>query len=175
MGIEGFKGRSAALLAVLIFVADQVTKGMILDFFDGDGIGESTVLIPGFFSLTYVRNRGGAFGLLADLPGIWGQAFFVVFALVTVALLVWMVRRTPVADVVQRLALTLVIGGAAGNLYDRIRYGEVIDFLDVYWRGWHWPAFNVADSAITAGVVLLLISTLRSGGSSGDPEGETDR
>ncbi len=132
---------------------------MILDFFEGDGVGESAVLIPGFFSLTYVRNRGGAFGLLADLPGIWGQAFFIVFALGTVALLVWMLRKTPVQDLVQRAALTLVIGGAAGNLYDRIRYGEVVDFLDVYVRGWHWPAFNVA---ITVGVALLVISALRS-------------
>ncbi len=147
---------------MLVFVADQVTKGLILDFFNGAGVGGSRAVIPGFFSLTYVRNRGGAFGLLADLPGIWGQLFFVVFALGTVALLAWMLRNTPVEDLVQRLALTLVIGGAAGNLYDRIRYGEVIDFLDVYYRSWHWPAFNVADSAITVGVALLVIATLRS-------------
>lgn len=152
------KGRIAALLAVLVFVADQVTKGMIVDHFQA---GESADLVPGFFSLTYVRNRGGAFGLLADLPGLWGQAFFIVFALGTVALLIWMLRNTPVQDRLQRLALTSVIGGAAGNLYDRIRYGEVIDFLDVYVGRWHWPAFNVADSFITVGVTLLVISALR--------------
>jgi len=159
-GVSELKGRSAALLAVLIFVADQVTKGMILESFDGDGVGESRVLIPGLFSLTYLRNRGGAFGFLADLPGVWGQVFFVVFALATVALLVWMLRKAPVEDFVQRVALTSVIGGAAGNLYDRLRYGEVIDFLDVYYRGWHWPAFNVADSAISVGVALLVVSAM---------------
>jgi len=155
------RGRIAALVAAAVFVADQVTKGMILSAFDGEGSGRSKILIPNFFSLTYVRNRGGAFGFLSDMPAVWRETFFIVFAIGTVALLVWMLRKTPVEDIVQRLALTLVIGGAAGNLYDRIRYGEVIDFLDVYVRNWHWPAFNVADSAITVGVALLVIGSLR--------------
>lgn len=152
------RGRIAALVALAVFIADQVTKGLILGAFDG---GESRVLIPDFFSLTYVRNRGGAFGFLSDMPAVWRETFFITFAIVTVALLVWMLRKTPVEDLVQRLALALVIGGAAGNLYDRIRYGEVIDFLDVYFRKWHWPAFNVADSAITVGVALLVVGSLR--------------
>jgi signal peptidase II len=148
-------GRLSVLLVALIFALDQWTKQWILE---GWELGESVPVIPGFFSLTYVRNRGGAFGLLSDLPESGRVAFFVVFAVVTVAALVWMLRSTPKEDWMQRLAITSVIGGAAGNLFDRVRYGEVIDFLDVYVRDWHWPAFNVADSFITCGVVLLLLS-----------------
>jgi signal peptidase II len=151
-------GRVAALMTVVMFLADQWTKGLVLAHFR---LGESVEVIPGFFSLTSVRNRGGAFGLLADLPEGYGQAFFVVFAVLTVAFLVWMLRGTPREDLSQRIALTAVIGGAIGNLVDRILYGEVVDFLDVYVGDWHWPAFNLADSYITTGVVLLLWGALR--------------
>lgn len=151
------RGRTATLIAVAMFVLDQFTKNLIVDRYH---LGESRPLIPGFFSLTYVRNRGGAFGLLADLPGPTGQIFFIVFAIGALVLLARMLRGTPRSDVVQRFALTSVIGGAAGNLYDRIRYGEVVDFLDVYVGDWHWPAFNLADSFISVGVVLLLAGAL---------------
>jgi signal peptidase II len=150
-------GRVSALLVALIFALDQLTKHMVMASWQ---VGDSTPVIPGFFSLTYLRNRGGAFGLFAGLPETWRVAFFVVFALATVAALVWMLRSTPREDVAQRLALTSVIGGAVGNLWDRILYGEVVDFLDVYVSDWHWPAFNVADSFITCGVVLLLVSSM---------------
>ena len=149
----------SALLVALIFALDQYTKHLVVAAWE---LGQSLVVIPGFFSLTYVRNRGGAFGLLAGLPETWRVAFFVVFAVATVAALVWMLRSTARDDLVQRLALTGVIGGAVGNLWDRIRYGEVVDFLDVYAGGWHWPAFNMADSFISCGVVLLLVGSMRS-------------
>jgi len=150
-------GRVSVLLVVLIFALDQYTKQLVMAAWE---LGESLPLIPGFFSLTYVRNRGGAFGLFSDLPESWRVAFFVVFAVATVGALVWMLRTTARNDVVQRLALTAVIGGAIGNLWDRIRYGEVVDFLDVYVRDWHWPAFNVADSFISCGVVLLILGSM---------------
>lgn len=150
--------RVSALLVALMFALDQYTKHLVVAGWD---LHESTPVIPGFFSLTYVRNRGGAFGLFSDLPEAWRVTFFVAFAVATVAALVWMLRSTPREDVAQRLAITAVIGGAAGNLFDRVRYGEVVDFLDVYVRDWHWPAFNVADSFISCGVVLLLIGSLR--------------
>ena len=151
-------GRACALVIALIFVLDQLTKRLVVSAYE---LGESLPVIPGFFSLTYLRNRGGAFGVLAGLPEGWRVAFFVVFALATVAALVWMLRNSEPDDLVQRLALSAVIGGAVGNLYDRIRYGDVIDFLDVYAGDWHWPAFNVADSFISCGVVLLVIGSLR--------------
>jgi len=150
-------GRISVLAIALIFALDQYTKQLILKSFE---LGESVPVIPGFFSLTYLRNRGGAFGLFSDLPETWRVAFFVVFALATVAALAWMLRTTARNDVVQRVALTAVIGGAIGNLWDRILYGEVVDFLDVYVRDWHWPAFNVADSFISCGVVLLLVGSM---------------
>jgi signal peptidase II len=149
----------SALLVALIFALDQYTKHLFVAAWEP---GQSLVVIPGLFSLTYVRNRGGAFGLLAGLPEAWRVGFFVVFAVATVAALVWMLRGTARDDLVQRLALTGVIGGAVGNLWDRIRYGEVVDFLDVYACDWHWPAFNVADSFISCGVVLLLVGSMRS-------------
>jgi signal peptidase II len=150
--------RVSAILIALIVALDQYTKAV---FSGGWRLGESLPVVPGFFSLTYVRNRGGAFGLMSDLPEAWRVAFFVVFAIVTVSVLVMMLRGTPASDLLQRFAITAVIGGAAGNLYDRVRYGEVVDFLDVYVGDWHWPAFNVADSFISVGVVLLLIGSLR--------------
>ena len=150
-------GRACALLVALIFALDQYTKQLIVAAWK---LGESLPVIPCFFSLTYLRNRGGAFGLFSDLPEGWRVAFFVVFAVVTVAALVWMLRSTARSDFVQRLALTAVIGGAAGNLWDRVRDGEVVDFFDVYVRDWHWPAFNVADSFISCGVVLLILGSL---------------
>ena len=151
-------GRVAALLVAAIFALDQYTKHLVVRRWT---VGDSLPLIPDFFSLTYVRNRGGAFGMLADLPEGWRVGFFVLFAVATVAALLWMLRSTPRSDVVQRTAIASVIGGAVGNLLDRVRYGEVVDFLDVYVGDWHWPAFNVADSFISCGIVLLLIASLR--------------
>ncbi|MFN2378556.1 MAG: signal peptidase II [Candidatus Binatia bacterium] len=159
-------GRASAALVALIFLFDRWTKHLVVQ---GWQLGESTEVVPGFFSLTYLRNRGAAFGLFADLPEAWRVSFFVVFALATLAALVWMLRTSPREDVAQRLALTAVIGGAIGNLWDRVRYGEVVDFLDVYVRDWHWPAFNVADSFITCGVILLVLASLRS------PQGDSDQ
>jgi len=113
-------------------------------------------VIPGLFDLTLVRNPGGVFGIMRDLsPGIRSALFTIVPALVIVAIAVYL-WRLPGDQRLVRAALALVLGGAAGNLIDRIRLGHVVDFLDVYWRDHHWPAFNIADSAICVGVGLML-------------------
>ena len=151
-------GRVAAVVVAAMFVLDQWTKKLVVDRFE---LGESLPVIPGFFSLTHVRNRGGAFGLFSDLPDGVREGFFIVFAIATVAALAWMFRSAAPDDRAQRVALVSVIGGAAGNLYDRVLHGEVVDFLDVFVGDWHWPAFNVADSFITCGVILLILTTLR--------------
>ena len=144
---------SAAVVAL-----DQATKWVVDQFM---GLHETRELIDGLVRLTHVRNRGAAFGVLsdADLPY---QAFIFaavsLLALFAIAVYAW---RLPTASRVPRLGLALIIGGALGNLIDRVRLGYVIDFVDVYWRTHHWPAFNVADSCISIGVCLLVIDMLR--------------
>jgi signal peptidase II len=149
--------RGAAVVALVVIALDQATK-LVVDA--SMAIGDDIAIIPGFMSLVHVRNRGVAFGMLGGLPDPWRPLVLIALALAMVAVLAWMLRETPREEPAQRLALALVVGGAIGNLYDRIRYGEVIDFLDVYVSGWHWPAFNVADSAITVGCGLLIFSSL---------------
>ena len=119
---------------------------------------EVITVIPGFFNLTYVRNRGAAFGMLAGVPGIWRSAFFIVVTVIAIAAIVLLIRKTSERLLVA--AFSLIAGGALGNLIDRIRYGEVVDFIDWYVRSHHWPTFNVADSAISVGVGLLVIDML---------------
>ncbi len=153
--------RAAALLVALIVALDRATKALVMARMS---LGESIAVIPGFFSLTSVRNRGAAFGMLADLPEPWRLLFFVTVAVAAVGLFGWMLLKVPERDRWQRLSLVCVLAGAAGNLYDRVRYGEVVDFLDCYVGDWHWPAFNVADSAITVGAVLLVLLSLRGEG-----------
>jgi signal peptidase II len=113
-------------------------------------------VIPGFFHLTYVRNPGAAFGLFAGQAASFRKPFFLVVTLVALGAILFAVRKLPDGRRWTLASLALVFGGAAGNLVDRLRWGEVVDFLDVFWRSHHWPAFNVADSAITVGIVMLL-------------------
>jgi signal peptidase II len=115
---------------------------------------ESKAIMP-FFKLTYVRNTGAAFSFLSEAGG-WQRWFFAGLALmISIVIAVWLTRLKK-HETLLAVALALVLGGAAGNLIDRLAYGYVIDFLDVYYESWHWPAFNVADSAITLGVMLML-------------------
>ncbi len=137
-------------LAALVLLADQATKWLVLQAMP---LGE-VIPITGFFNLVHVRNPGAAFSFLADAGG-WQRWLFALFAIGVSALLIFMMRRAPE----QRLfcfAAALVIGGAIGNLIDRLVFGEVIDFLDFHWQGWHWPAFNIADSGITVGAFLII-------------------
>ena len=145
------------LLAGAIVALDQITKAVVLDRLP---LGVPVTVIDGWLALTLVLNPGLAFGLLGSVPPGWR---WVVAALSLVALAVLArvaLRVLPAGGWTGRLAIGLIFGGAVGNLVDRARFGAVVDFVDVYWRGWHWPAFNVADSAITVGVALLALRLL---------------
>jgi signal peptidase II len=144
------------IVSVLVLLADQATKQWVLAALQPY---EVIPVLP-VFNLTLVFNEGAAFSFLATAGG-WQRWFFIGLALViTVVLVVWLAKLKP-HERLTAAGLSLVAGGAAGNLIDRLVYGHVIDFLDFYWRSWHWPAFNVADSAITVGVALLLLEALR--------------
>jgi signal peptidase II len=117
-----------------------------------------SIPITSFFKLTYVRNTGAAFSFLSDAGG-WQRWLFAVLAiLISIIIAVWLTRLKK-QETLLAVALSLILGGAMGNLIDRLAYGYVIDFLDVYYQTWHWPAFNVADSAITLGVMLMLLES----------------
>lgn len=143
--------RLLAIVSAISVVLDQATKLHIDYHFD---LYESVPVIPGLFSLTYIRNQGAAFGILAD-SSIRVPFFIGVSTLAMLGILLFLKKRSN-GQRLGNLGLALVFSGAAGNLIDRLRLGEVIDFIDVYWRSYHWPAFNVADSAITVGVALLI-------------------
>jgi len=150
--------RLAGLVAAAVLAADQASKGIV-----GRAmlLHETVDLLP-FFALTHVRNTGAAFGALAAAPPAVRLPLFFVVTLAAVGALVSLVRRTPADQRGLVGALGAVLGGALGNLVCRLRYGEVIDFLDLHWGGLHWPAFNVADSAITVGVAVILLRGLKS-------------
>ena len=152
-------GRSPYLWIVGAIVAsDQVTKALVDDFMM---LHESRTIVEGLVRLTYVQNRGAAFGILSEAGLPYQSLLFSVvslLALLAIALYAW---RMPVQSRLPQTALALVMGGAIGNLLDRARLGYVIDYVDVYWGAHHWPAFNVADSAISMGVALLVYDILR--------------
>ncbi|WP_411727851.1 signal peptidase II [Methyloglobulus sp.] len=138
-------------LSLLAVFLDQVSKFAVDSSMQ---LYQSIPLMP-YFNLTYVRNTGAAFSFLSEAGG-WQRWFFASLALIiSVVLSVWLARLQK-HETLLALALSLVLGGAVGNLIDRLAYGYVIDFLDVYYNSWHWPAFNIADSAITLGVALML-------------------
>jgi signal peptidase II len=139
---------------VLAVILDQLTKFWILRSFE---LYESREIIPGFFNLVYVTNTGAAFSMLAGVDSPWRHYFFLGVGVVACAGLTFAHYRFRAAHRLYPLALGLIAGGALGNLIDRLRYGAVIDFLDFHLGGYHWPAFNVADSAICVGAVLFLI------------------
>lgn len=148
--------RLLAAVAGTVLLLDQLTKVYIDRSF---ALYESVEVVPNFFHITYLRNKGAAFGLLAD--SAFRIPFFITVSLLAVAMIFWYFRQLPPDQVGQQWGLSLVLGGALGNLVDRIRLGEVIDFLDVHWYRHHWPAFNIADSAICVGVGLLLLCMWR--------------
>jgi len=144
-------------LATLVIIADQLSKWWILSSFR---LYESREIIPGFFNLVYVTNTGAAFSLLADVDSPWRHYFFLVVGLVAI------IGLTAGYFILRRQhrwygpAFALIAGGAAGNLIDRVRLGGVVDFFDVYAKGYHWPAFNIADSAICVGAGLFIVVSI---------------
>lgn len=141
--------------AVAVVALDQITKAAVVAHFGGrEGSGQS--VIPGFFDLVYVRNPGGAFSMLRDVKPDWLRlAFFVVVTIIAIAVVVSLARRA--TNMLTIVALSLLLGGAFGNLIDRVLVGTVCDFLLFYRGEWKFPAFNVADIAINVGVGLLLL------------------
>jgi len=133
---------------------DQITKAAVLHAVP---LYESIPVIPGFFSITHIHNSGGAFGLLAD-QGPWiRKGVFLVMSSVAVVIILYFYHKTPKTHPWLAAGLALIFGGAIGNLIDRFRFGKVVDFLDFYIGTAHWPAFNVADSAITVGVGIFIL------------------
>ncbi|MFC3094723.1 signal peptidase II [Alteromonas sediminis] len=139
-------------ISILVFILDQWTKIAIVDAMT---LFESRQVLP-FFNLTYVHNYGAAFSFLHSAGG-WQRWFFTAIALGVSIMILWWLKQTPKQQLLLPIAFSFVLGGALGNVYDRIAYGYVIDFLDFYINDWHWPAFNIADSAIFIGAALLII------------------
>ncbi len=144
----------------LIILLDQITKFYVDSSMR---LHESIPVIQGLFSITYVRNPGAAFGFLADTSPLFRSIFFVAVTVLAIILAVHYIWKSRAGEPLLTFALSLILSGAVGNLIDRVRLGEVIDFLDVYIGSYHWPAFNVADSAISVGAVILFIELTRSG------------
>ena len=142
----------------MIILLDQVSKLLILHFLP---LFSAMEIIPGFFNLVHVRNTGAAFSILAGVNSVWRQSLFVGLTIVVVGILLFAYGKLRPEDRWTRTAYALITGGALGNLVDRVRLGEVVDFLDCYVGAYHWPAFNLADSAISVGALMLVISVLR--------------
>jgi len=148
-------------LSAAVVVLDQLTKWWVLAVF---APGER-LAVTGFFNLVLVFNRGAAFSFLSSAPG-WQTPFFIGVAIVAAVVVSVLLARMQGAAWF-RAGLALVLGGAIGNVIDRFRYGQGVDFLDFHAFGWHWPAFNVADSAITVGAALLILESFMHGGKRG--------
>jgi signal peptidase II len=144
--------------ALTVVVLDQLTKAIVLARME---LHQSIPIVDGFFALTYVRNTGAAFGILADRLAELRVPFLLAVSVLALGVLFWFIRTVPADRRAVIAACGGVLGGAIGNMIDRAAYGEVIDFLDVYVGTYHWPAFNVADAAITVGVVVLCLDALR--------------
>lgn len=142
-------------VAAVVIVLDQITKAVIVQHFQ---LGDSVYVLP-FFNLVRWHNTGAAFSFLAGAAG-WQRWFFVALGVGASALIVWMLRRHA-GQTLFCLAVALVLGGALGNVIDRLMHGHVVDFVQIHWAGWAFPAFNVADSAITLGAITLILDEIR--------------
>lgn len=141
-------------LAVALLIADQFTKVLILGFYK---LGDSTY-VTSFFNVVRVHNSGAAFSFLAGASG-WQRWFFTAIGVAAVIFMLWMLKSHP-GQKLFSFAMACLLGGATGNVIDRVWHGYVIDFLDFHYAGWHFPAFNVADSAITIGAACLILDEL---------------
>jgi signal peptidase II len=155
------KVKLVAGLLIAIVLLDQVTKWFVDRSMP---LYRSIPVIDGFFNLTYIRNTGAAFGILAGSGAAFRLPFLMLFSLLAIGFIIVMLRRLPERETGLIIALTFILGGAIGNLIDRFAYGEVIDFLDVYWANYHWPAFNIADSFITIGVTITVYYLVKAKG-----------
>jgi signal peptidase II len=141
-------------VAMVVVLLDQATKGWILAKVP---LYKSIAIIPGLFNITHVHNPGGAFGFLAQNGSPWRHWIFLGASLLAVIMIIYFHHQTPPSHPFLALGLSLIFGGAIGNLIDRLRLGEVVDFLDFYIATYHYPTFNIADSAVTIGVGIFII------------------
>ncbi len=156
--MKSFPAAKWLWLTVLVLFSDQLTKYLASERLV---LHQAVEILP-MLNFTLVHNYGAAFSFLSDSSG-WQRWFLTIIALVvSVVIAVWM-RRLTSGEMMTAAGLALILGGALGNVWDRIQLGYVVDFVDVYYQTWHWPAFNIADSAITIGAVLLIIDTFRNG------------
>ncbi|MFC4727201.1 signal peptidase II [Coralloluteibacterium thermophilus] len=146
-------------LSVVVIALDQLTKWIVLGSIR---LYERIEVIPGFFDWTLTYNPGAAFSFLSEAGG-WQRWFFTALAIGISGLLTWWLARTPRSDWRTALPFALVIGGAIGNVIDRLVHGQVVDFILVYWRSYHWPAFNLADSAIVGGAIGIVLFSVFTG------------
>lgn len=144
-------------IAALVAILDQAIKLLVLVRIPAYG---SIVVIPGFFDLTHIYNTGGAFGFLAGKSSLFRHLFFLTASAVAMGMIVYLYLKTPREFLFLRSGLAMILGGAVGNVIDRIRLGKVVDFLDLYVKDLHWPAFNIADSAITVGILIFIYHLL---------------
>ncbi len=140
------------IIAALVIVTDQITKRIVYNYLP---LYEAVTVIPGFFNITHIHNPGGAFGFLAGQSVFWRQMVFLFVSGMAVVLIFYFYHKTPGTHLLLSIGFALILGGAIGNIIDRILLGAVIDFLDFHAGKWHWPAFNVADSAISIGIVIF--------------------
>ncbi len=148
------------LIALAVLVFGQLARWLIAANL---ALHDSIVLVPGFFRLTHVQNRGAAFGLFSDSPSQWKIAILISFSLVALVVVSALLWKNSHAMSVTGVSLALILGGALSNLWERLMSGYVVDFLDFYVGSYHWPAFNVADSAIVCGALLLVVEILFAG------------
>jgi signal peptidase II len=151
-----FVGR-LIIITTLTILLDQVTKHLVLKEMR---VGQSMPVLDGFFNLTFVMNPGAAFGILSTMSEGFRVPFFLGVSLIAIAVVLLFYFQRARDNGLLQVGLTLVLGGAVGNMIDRVRFGEVVDFIDIYYRQFHWPAFNIADSAISIGVGLLILDAV---------------
>ncbi|MGD0624641.1 MAG: signal peptidase II [Thermodesulfobacteriota bacterium] len=152
------KYRLALIIGLTVLILDQITKALVHNLMH---LHQSIEIVPNFVHLTYLRNTGAAFGFLAGDRSALKTVFFLLVSGVAIGCIFYLLRNLRPGRNAETLSLSFILGGAVGNLIDRLRMGEVIDFMDLHWHHVHWPAFNVADSAITVGVILLLFQMIR--------------
>jgi signal peptidase II len=167
-----FKYKLLAIVSPLVILLDQLTKWLIVSYLP---LYNSIPVIPGFFDIVHVRNTGAAFGVFASSDAGFREPFFYIVAVIAITVLVSILRKLTPQDKLMSWVVALVAGGLVGNLIDRLRFGNVVDFLSFHWRDavadwnfwghaihfrWEWPSFNVADSAITIAMLLLVVQML---------------